>query len=143
MNSGPYKIVVADDDCDDQFFLVEAFKKSGEEHQIEAVSNGAQLMELLLKEGAYKDKEYKPDLILLDLNMPVMDGFTALSRIKKNKQLKDIPVFILTTSRRENDKTTCNLLGADDFFSKPSEIKMLHGLVKDILFKVASKGARA
>jgi CheY-like chemotaxis protein len=134
MNSKPFNIIVADDDSDDQYFLTEAIKKNSH-HRITSVYNGAQLMDLLLDNE--KNTE-QPDLILLDLNMPVMDGFAALSRIKKNAKLKHIPVFVLTTSRRENDKTTCRLLGADEFFSKPSELTMLNGLVEDILGKVSA-----
>jgi CheY-like chemotaxis protein len=143
MSDKKLKIVIADDDADDQFFLIEAIKKNQQQHSLHSVFDGSQLLDLLHGRGKYKDAAQRPDLILLDLNMPVVDGFAALSQIKKNEALKDIKVFILSTSRRENDKTACKLLGADEFYSKPMQLESLKMIVQDILDKAQPRRASA
>ncbi len=131
-----YNIVVADDDSDDHFFLEEAMRASNIQSNLISVYNGSELLDLLHTRGSYATApSIKPDLVLLDLNMPVLDGFTALKQIKKNSHLKDIPVYIFTTSRRDADRKACEQLGADDFFSKPSEFGLLQQMVKDIMSK--------
>jgi CheY-like chemotaxis protein len=143
MNSNIYNIVIADDDNDDQFFLKEAIGKIDKSPNLISVFNGAELLDLLYHRGNYSSTlDCKPDLVLLDLNMPVMDGFNALAQIKKDAGLKDIPVYIFTTSKRENDRKVCELLGADDFYSKPSEFAKLQAVVELILgkaFKIKAK----
>jgi CheY-like chemotaxis protein len=142
MNKTHYNIVIADDDSDDQFFLREAISKTEVKPNLYSVFNGSELLDLLNNRGEFRSRlPEKPDLVLLDLNMPVMDGFAALTQIKKDNALKDIPVYIFTTSRRENDITACKLLGADEFYSKPSELTKLQEIVKDIVTKAFVKGA--
>ena len=139
MNNNTYNIVIADDDADDQFFLKEAISKVDKTPNLISVFNGLQLLDLLHHRGNYSTTlARKPNLVLLDLNMPVMDGFNALAEIKKDTNLKDIPVYVLTTSRRENDRKTCELLGANEFYSKPSEFAKLQLLARDILNKALS-----
>jgi CheY-like chemotaxis protein len=112
-----YNIVVADDDADDHFFLEEAMRASNIQGNLIPAYNGSELLDLLHTRGNFATgPSIKPDLVLLDLNMPVLDGFTALKQIKKSDDLKDIPVFIFTTSRRDADRKTCEQLGADEFF---------------------------
>lgn len=105
-------IVLADDDVDDCLLTQEAFQSSGLSNTMTVVNNGEELLQYL------KSNE-KPDLILLDLNMPCMDGFEALVEIKKNPELKSIPIIILTTSRAEEDVLKSYTLGVSGFVTKP------------------------
>src|SRR5687767_91564 len=96
-------IVMADDDLDDQLLVKDAFANAKVKGQVYAVYDGIQLLDFLYKRYQFKNAE-TPDLILLDLNMPLMDGFEALKIIKSHPVLKNIPVYIVTTSRNKADK---------------------------------------
>ena len=136
MDVSNYNIVIADDDADDHFFLEEAMRSAGIRSNLISVYNGSQLLDLLFTRGNYANQSFKkPDLVLLDLNMPVLDGFTALQQIKRDSYLKNIPVYIFTTSRREADRKMCINLGADDFYSKPSEFTVLQKVVQEMMTK--------
>ena len=136
MDPNSYNIVIADDDRDDHFFFGEALRSAPIKPRLISVYNGSQLLDLLYTRGQYANEPVsKPNLVLLDLNMPVIDGFTALKQIKKDDRLKDIPVYIFTTSRREADRKACQQLGADEFYSKPSEFTVLEQIVNEIMQK--------
>lgn len=83
--------------------------------------------------GIDKAKEIKPDLILLDLLMPIMDGYSAAKILKDDPETKHIPVIILTASQREDLKTRCRELGVTSFIMKPFETSDLLMVVKAIL----------
>jgi CheY-like chemotaxis protein len=84
------------------------------------VNDGAELLEFLRHSGSYTDTNTpRPDLILLDLNMPKVDGREALTALKNDPKLRSIPVVILTTSRAEEDVARSYDLGANSFISKP------------------------
>jgi len=112
-----FTIVVADDDVDDQALVKEGFEDCRVKVDVSAVYNGLQLMDYLLKREAYKNIKHTPDLIILDLNMPLMDGFNVLKEIKKHN-LTHIPIYVITTSLRESDKERVMQLGAKGFFNK-------------------------
>src|SRR5688572_23646117 len=97
-------IVLADDDVDDQVLMREGLKDCKVKVEINAVYNGLQLMDYLLRREAYRNIKETPDLILLDLNMPLMDGFEVLKEIKRHNHLKNIPLYVITTSRSKDDK---------------------------------------
>lgn len=114
-------ILMADDDEDDSMLVREALAES--QLQIEAyiVRNGEELMDFLYNRGQYVDKSSapRPDLILLDLNMPKKDGIEALRDIKSDPQLRRIPVVVLTTSGAQEDIDNTYDLGANSFIIKP------------------------
>ena len=83
--------------------------------------------------GIDKAKEIKPDLILLDLLMPIMDGYSAAKILKDDPETKHIPIIILTASQREDLKTRCRELGVTSFIMKPFETSDLLMVVKAIL----------
>ncbi|MGA2225788.1 MAG: response regulator, partial [Syntrophobacteraceae bacterium] len=99
------------------------FQDMGIAHVLRFVGDGQELLDYLYNEGDFADPEKspRPDLILLDLNMPRIDGREALARIKSDSQLKNIPVLILTTSREERDIALSKHAGASSFLSKPEE----------------------
>ncbi|MEO0620539.1 MAG: response regulator, partial [Pseudomonadota bacterium] len=112
-------ILIAEDDPDDRMFMRDAFDESDFEHEIAFVENGEELLSYLKGEGEYASAP-RPGLILLDLNMPKMDGRTALLHIKANPSLRRIPVIVLTTSRAEEDIEQTYDLGVSSYISKPS-----------------------
>jgi two-component system response regulator len=127
-----FTIVVADDDLDDQELIRRGLKKCRIEVNIIAVYNGVHLMDYLLKRHAYKNNGDIPDLILLDLNMPLMDGFEVLRQVKAYNSLKRIPIYVITTSRSRRDKTMALELGATGFYSKGTSSKDIRHLVMEI-----------
>ncbi len=122
--SVPCIIVMADDDHEDCLLARMAFEEAAIGGELRFVEDGRELMDYLQRGGEYtsQDKAPRPDLILLDLNMPRMDGREALRAIKSDLQFKDIPVVILTTSRQDKDVKLCLGAGACEFKTKPVEI---------------------
>ena len=114
-------ILIADDDAEDRMLTKEALEESRLANQLHFVEDGEDLLDYLLHRGNYEDKlKYPtPGLILLDLNMPRMDGREALKEIKANKILRIIPVVVLTTSKAEEDIVKTYDLGVSSFITKP------------------------
>jgi CheY-like chemotaxis protein len=116
----PITILMADDDEDDRELAREALAESRVLNDLHAVNDGAELLDYVRREGTYTaENAPRPDLILLDLNMPKIDGREALEALKKDPKLRSIPVVILTTSRAEEDIVRSYDLGANSFISKP------------------------
>lgn len=114
-------IVMADDDDDDRMFAQEALAENRLANDLHFVGDGEELMDFLLHKGDYTDPATspRPGLILLDLNIPNMDGREALLAIKAEPSLRQIPVVVLTTSRAEGDVFASYDLGASSFITKP------------------------
>ena len=127
-------ILLADDDEDDQLLTREALQESLVHSQLSIVSDGAELLEYLRREGKFADlkSELLPDLILLDLNMPRMDGREALAAIKADTVFRRIPVVILTTSKAEEDMVKSYDLGAASYLSKPVTFDGLVELMRSL-----------
>jgi CheY-like chemotaxis protein len=116
----PITILMADDDADDRELAREALAESRVLNELHVVNDGAELLEFLRHEKRYeKGNAPRPDLILLDLNMPKVDGREALIALKADPDLRSIPVVVLTTSRAEEDVVRSYDLGANSFISKP------------------------
>jgi CheY-like chemotaxis protein len=129
----PITILMADDDIDDRELAREALAESRVVNELHAVSDGAELLEFLRHEGAYTDENApRPDLILLDLNMPKVDGREALAALKNDPKLRSIPVVILTTSRAEEDVVRSYDLGANSFISKPVTFAGLVDVMREL-----------
>jgi CheY-like chemotaxis protein len=127
-----FQIVVADDDLDDQDMIKLAFKNTNSTFEVIPVYNGLQLMDYLLKRESYKHITDQPDLIILDLNMPVMDGFEVLQEVHMRKELKDLPIYILSTSWQDRDKQKAINLGARGFYTKPVSIRELNRIFEEV-----------
>jgi len=112
------KILMADDDADDRLFAQEAFMEGKLVDSLDFVENGIELIAYLRKEGKYKNA-LTPDIVLLDINMPKMNGLEALKIIKNDSQLKQIPVIMLTTSSADTDITYAYNNGSNSYISKP------------------------
>ena len=130
----PISILIADDDADDRMLIEDAFEENGISNQIHFVEDGEQLLDFLRREGDFSEHaaEPLPRLILLDLNMPKVDGRTALAAIKEDPALNQIPVVILTTSRADTDISKAYALGVNSFISKPLSFDGLVSIVNAI-----------
>ncbi len=128
-----FSFIIADDDPEDQILIQEAIKSIDINIEYASVFNGQQLLDLLLKRGVYKDnKEAKPDAVILDLNMPVMDGLSALNEIKHNPNLNELPVFVLYTLRKEDYTAKCRALGVSGMYIKPNTAEELKRILREI-----------
>jgi CheY-like chemotaxis protein len=127
-----FVIVVADDDLDDQDLIKRGLRDCKVEVEINSVYNGLQLMDYLLKREAYKGSTETPDLILLDLNMPLMDGLEVLREIKAHDALTKIPLYVITTSRNKDHRKMAIEMGASGFYSKGSSSKDIRRIMHEI-----------
>lgn len=108
-------VLFVDDDEDDKLVFGHALKAIDTSIQYLTAADGQEALKILSEELVIL-----PDLIFMDLNMPKMDGFTCLDKIKQNKDLKEIPVMILSTSTNPKDMEKAKNLGAKTFITKPS-----------------------
>jgi len=118
----PITILICDDDEDDRMLTRHALEQAHISNELQFVEDGEQLLDYLYQRGPYAGetgKAPRPGLILLDLNMPKMDGREALKVIKGDKTLCDIPVVVLSTSRLDKDIVQSYQLGVNSFISKP------------------------
>jgi CheY-like chemotaxis protein len=127
-------ILMADDDEDDRLLTRDALTESRVLNDFHCVADGIELMKYLRREGLYRDDELYPvpSLILLDLNMPRLDGRGALEQIKRDPVLRSIPVIILTTSKAEEDMMRAYDLGAASYITKPVTFDKLVELMKSL-----------
>ncbi len=134
MNPRLITILLADDDADDRLMAKEALEESRLNNPLDMVEDGEQLLDYLRRVGNFTHLTDKPlpGLILLDLNMPRMDGREALKEIKSDSELCRIPIIILTTSKAEEDVFRTYNLGVNSFITKPVSFNSLVDLMKTI-----------
>jgi len=121
-NKIPITILICDDDEDDRMLTQQALQDAHVSNSIRFVVDGEQLLDYLYQRGEYAGetgKAPRPGLILLDLNMPKMNGREALKIIKEDKSLHDIPIVVLSTSRLDEDIVRSYQLGVNSFITKP------------------------
>jgi CheY-like chemotaxis protein len=121
-DSSPLVILMAEDDEDDRRFALDALRDAHQMGEVRFVHDGAELLDYLRHHGPYSAGDAvapRPAIILLDLNMPRMDGREALAEIKADPELRRIPVVVLTTSHDEDDIRRSYDLGANSFITKP------------------------
>lgn len=120
-------ILYAEDDIDDRTWFSEACKAVSQSWRVHFVETGYQVMEFLKKAG-----DALPSLIMLDLNMPGMDGRQTLKQLKENQPFQHIPVVMLTTSVNRIDKEVCHRLGADLLIAKPYTMDQWQQVIKQL-----------
>lgn len=113
-----YPILLVEDNPDDVLITKRAFKKGKIKNKLYTVENGIEAVKFLKKEDDYSDAP-TPALILLDINMPLMNGFQVLEKIKGDPKLRSIPVIMLTTSERDSDIDRAYALGCNSYIVKP------------------------
>lgn len=127
----PLEVLLVDDSAGDVRLTQDAFQSANVAVHMHVASDGVAAMEFLNREGVHA-KAPRPDLILLDLNMPRMDGREVLARIKKDDSLKTIPTVILTTSEAEGDIAKSYELHANSYLCKPVQLNAFESLVKSL-----------
>jgi two-component system, chemotaxis family, response regulator Rcp1 len=130
-NYAPIQVLLVEDSPGDVRLTQEAFREVNPSIQLHIANDGVEAMAFLKNEGVNLDAP-RPDMILLDLNMPKMDGRAVLARIKEDDRLKTIPTVILTTSEAEADILKSYQLQANCYLSKPAELEAFESLVKSI-----------
>lgn len=120
----PVTILLADDDPGDRNLTCRAFSRGKLNNRLFVVEDGEEALDFLLHRGKYEDpaSSPRPDLVLLDLNMPKLDGRTVLDRIRSTPELRRIPVVVLTTSRQEEDILRTYDLGVNSYITKPVRV---------------------
>ncbi len=118
-------ILLVDDDQVDVMTVQRAFKRNNILDPLFVVGNGKEAIDFLNHQGQYADPEKfpRPGIILLDLNMPVMNGIEFLKAIKVDEKLRKIPVIVLTTSKEENDRVESFNLSVAGYIIKPVEFE--------------------
>jgi CheY-like chemotaxis protein len=129
--SSPVRILVVDDDPGDVLMIEEALEGSDVEKTIDVVGDGEEAMEFLRRTGRHAEAS-RPDMILLDLNMPRMDGRQVLGEVKKDEDLRTIPVVVLTTSNADTDILSSYTLQANAYVTKPIGLDDFNEVVRRI-----------
>lgn len=133
-NKSEIAILMADDDDDDYLLTKKALKQSKLLNTLHRVNDGEELLDYLNNRGDFTDTEeyVRPGVILLDLNMPRMDGREALKAIKSDPKLADIPVVVFTTSKAEEDVYKTYQLGVNSFITKPVTFESLIDVMRTL-----------
>jgi CheY-like chemotaxis protein len=131
MVCGPIEILLVEDNPGDVRLTKEALKEGKVANQINVVMDGMEAMAFLHREGKYANAP-KPDLILLDLNLPKKNGREVLAEVKMDSRLKCIPVVILTSSQAEQDIVMTYNLHANCYIKKPVDFDQFIDVVKSI-----------
>ena len=127
----PIQILLVEDSPGDVRLTQEAFREADPSILLHVAYDGADAMAFLKRKGS-REGAPRPDLILLDLNLPKMDGREVLGLIKDDERLKRIPTVILTTSHAEADVTTSYQLQANCYLTKPVQLDVFEELVRSI-----------
>jgi chemotaxis family two-component system response regulator Rcp1 len=130
MNSIP-EILLVDDNSADVGLVSEALAASARSSQLHAVYDGEEAIAFLRRAGKYADA-VRPDLMMLDLNLPRKPGYAVLADVKTDPNLRQIPVVIFTTSRARNDISRSYELGANCYVSKPARLADFFSAVQSV-----------
>jgi len=130
---GRIQVFMVDDNPDDIELTLEAFRETKSEYgfSFDVAQDGVEAIEYLRREGEYGERP-TPDLILLDLNMPRMNGFEVLEELKSDYELKNIPVVVLSISQNKDDMARVEELKANAYIVKPMNIDDYVNVVKKI-----------
>lgn len=128
------KILLIEDNPMDVILTLDAFKEAKLKNTINVARSGEEALDYLFGNGKYSDREQfpMPNIVLLDLKMPGIDGFEVLRQIKQTKVLKRIPVIILTSSKEEGDLVLSYDIGANSYLLKPISFNGFVDVVKKI-----------
>lgn len=124
-------ILIAEDDADDRYLMKTALQETGISEDVVYVENGVELINMLETVNEAGENNY-PKLILLDLNMPKMDGREVLKTMKSNEAYRKIPVVVFSTTKNQLDVKRCYDLGANTYIVKPVSYDTLVTTLKEI-----------
>lgn len=131
MNVTPIELLLVEDSEPDVRLTIEALREAKVQNRLWVCQDGVEALDFLRRQGRYMDAP-RPDLILLDLNLPRMDGRQVLKEIKNDDSLKRIPVVVLTTSKSEEDVLRAYQLHANCYITKPVDFNRFMEVVKSI-----------
>ncbi len=127
----PIEILLVEDSPSDTDLTIEALDEAKVRNHLSVVEDGVEALEFLRRQGKYANAP-RPDLIMLDLNLPRKDGREVLAEIKADDQLRVIPVVVLTTSRAEQDVLRAYQLNANCYITKPVDFEQFLNVVRSI-----------
>jgi CheY-like chemotaxis protein len=130
----PAIILLAEDDLGDQELTTRALKEGKIENELYIVKDGEEALDYLFRRGRYTDPKTspRPDLFLLDLNMPKLDGRQVLEQICSIHELRNIRVVVLTTSHQEEDITRSYDLGVHSYITKPVDLDQFFNVIRTL-----------
>ena len=127
----PIEVLLVEDDPGDVLMIREAFEENKVRNHLHVVSDGEEAVDFVRRQGSYADAP-RPDLVLLDLNLPRKDGREVLAEIKGDEELSSIPVVVLTTSEAEEDILRSYSLHANAYVTKPVDFERFIQVVRQI-----------
>ena len=129
----PVMILLVEDDSGHALLIEKNLRRAGISNKIIALDNGQKAIDFLFKEGEYSGAGHpSPPLILLDLNLPVLDGYQVLKIIKNDERTKAIPVVILTTTDNPREVARCYELGCNVYITKPVEYESFSDAIRKL-----------
>ena len=128
-NLSPIEILLVEDNPADARLITEAFSEFADKSILNVVKDGSEAMDYVYKKGKYTNKNF-PSIILLDLNLPKVNGREILKIIKEDDKLKVIPVIVLTTSKDENDISSSYRNHANAYITKPVDFDEFKSLIR-------------
>ena len=131
MKPAPYIFLIEDNE-QDEILTIKALNKSNVLNDIKVARDGAEALDYLLNENSYNYQVEMPQLILLDLKLPKIDGLDVLKEIRRHERTKLLPVVILTTSKEESDILSSYKLGANSYVRKPVDYHEFTEAVKNL-----------
>ncbi|HEY6012174.1 MAG TPA: response regulator [Nitrospirota bacterium] len=129
----PVTILLVEDDAGHALLIEKNLRRAGITNDIITLDNGQKAVDFLLKEGEYQeDRRPIPLLILLDLNLPVLDGYQVLKIIKNNARTRQIPVVVLTTADAPQEVARCYELGCNVYVAKPVDYRQFSEAIRNL-----------
>ena len=132
LNGRPMEILLVEDNRLDARFAMDALRQGRVKHRLTLIPNGTEAIMFLLREQRFAHAP-RPDVILLDLQLPGHDGWEVLRAVKTNYDLNRIPVVILTASQDEGDRLTSELLNVEGYMTKPIDHEKFIAIVCDLI----------
>ncbi len=129
--SNEINILLAEDNPGDVFLIKQALNQNGLPYQLAQVSDGEEIMKFLYQQEKYKNS-IRPNIIILDLNLPKKHGFDVLKEIKQDEELKIIPIVVLTSSKSEKDIIKSYSLHASCYLTKPVDLTEFMAAIKSL-----------
>jgi two-component system, response regulator len=127
------EILLVEDNANDELLALHAFKRQNVANRVQVVRDGAEALEFIFCTGAYADRLIEnPNVILLDLKLPFVDGIEVLRQIRNDPRTRLIPVVILTASKEERDVVEAYDLGVNSYIIKPIDFDQFNGVAKQL-----------
>jgi len=137
MNSSPVDILLVEDNFDDAELAIRELKKHKMANNLFHVKDGAEALEFIFGTGKYaltRDVDHAPKVVLLDIQMPKVNGIETLQKIKSDERTRSIPVVMLTSSKEDPDIQKCYSLGANSYIVKPVNFEGFAEAIKNLGF---------